>query len=137
VDPETDITTYNGQIWWLARTTYWSDPDVAPPRGSAAYSNALTFYRSRAERPEYQWSWRDQQGSLDVYRTTIAQANNAARDATRDLSIIIANHVLSTVDAFVTVRLRRYGGAGTGGVRGTGFEATVPWAPFGRRSQAP
>ena len=29
--PESDTTTFNGKMWSIARTTYWSDPKTPPP----------------------------------------------------------------------------------------------------------
>jgi hypothetical protein len=113
LDPETDTTTANGAIWLLARQTYWTDPTTPPPKSSQEYSNAITSYRDRAVRPEYQWSWANARLEYAEYRRTIRRSNNAYRTSLQDLGIVIANHALSTVDAFVTVRLRRHveGGA--------------------------
>lgn len=106
LEPEPDTTTYNGSVWLLARQTYWADPSAPPPPGSAAYESALAFYRQRAVTPEYMWSWSNAQLEQDVFRRTIARSNDAYRRAAQDLAVVIANHVLSTVDAYVTVRLR-------------------------------
>jgi hypothetical protein len=106
LDPEPDTATYNGSVWLLARQTYWVDPAAAPPPGSAAYESALSFYRQRAVTPQYVWSWRNAELEQDVFRRTIARSNDAYRRAAQDLAVVIANHVLSTVDAYVTVRLR-------------------------------
>ena len=106
LEPEPDTTTYNGSVWLLARQTYWEDPAASPPPSSAAYESALGFYQQRAVTPEYRWSWRDAELQQDVFRRTIARSNDAYRRAAQDLAVIIANHVLSTVDAYVTVRLR-------------------------------
>jgi len=135
LNPETDINTFNGQTWARARELFWDDSETPPPRTSTAYSQAIAYYTSRAVRPEFYWSWVDQQAAQDEYRRTIASANAARRDATRDLSIMAANHVLSMVDAFVTVRVRRYGGGASRGPGRSGFEATIPWAPLGRPSR--
>lgn len=104
--PETDTTTYNGYLWLLARKTYWSDPAQPPDPSSSAYRSALQFYSARAVRPEYRWSWRDAQLEQDLFRRTIARSNDAFRRATADVAVILANHVLSTIDAYATVRLR-------------------------------
>ena len=112
LDPETDTTTANGAIWLLARQTYWSDPSTAPPANSQEYSNAATFYRDRAVRSEFQWSWANARLEYAEYRRTIRRSNNAYRTSLQDLGLVIANHALSTVDAFVTVRLRRHVDAG-------------------------
>jgi hypothetical protein len=107
LDPEPDTATANGAIWLLARQTYWTDPDAAPPRGSNEYTFAETFYKERAVAPEYRWSWLDAQLEYAEFRRTIRRSNNAYRTSLQDLGLVIANHALSTVDAFITVRLRR------------------------------
>jgi hypothetical protein len=113
IQPEPDTTTYNGSVWLLARETYWEDPNVSPDPASDAYAKAIRFYAQRAVTPDYRWSWRDAQLEQDLFRRTIARSNDYYRRAAQDLAVVIANHVLSTVDSYVTVRLRsRRGAAG-------------------------
>lgn len=107
LDPEPDTTTSNGALWLLARRTFWSDPFTPPERDTPEYRRAEGFYRERAVPQEYRWSWRNAQLEYDLFRRTIRQSNAAFRNAIQDLGLVIANHALSTVDAFVTVRLRR------------------------------
>jgi hypothetical protein len=107
LDPEPDTSTANGATWLLARETYWSDPWTPPPRESQEYVRAETFYRDRAIRPDYRWSWTNAQLEYSEFRRTIRRSNNAYRASLQDLGLVIANHALSTVDAFITVRLRR------------------------------
>lgn len=116
IDPETDETTYNGARWLLARETYWLNPAVAPAVGSAEYQRALAFYRSRAVPAAYQWSWRDAQLQRDVYAQTIASANRSGQRAVNYVGLIGANHLASLIDAYVSVRVRRFGGAGVVGM---------------------
>jgi len=106
IQPEPDTTTYNGSVWLLARQTYWEDPSIAPDPASDAYVKAIAFYAQRAVTPNYRWSWRDAQLEQDLFRRTIARSNDYYRRAAQDLAVVIANHVLSTVDSYVTVRLR-------------------------------
>ena len=128
LEPELDANTFNGSLWLLARRTYWSDPDDPPEPESEAYQRAIEFYRSRAVRPEFRWSWRNAQLEQDVFRRTIDRSNDAFRRSVTDLGIVLANHVLSTVDAFVSVRLiQRDARAGSS----FGVAAELPWAPFG------
>jgi hypothetical protein len=103
--PPTDEHTYNGRIWQLARTTYLADPN-APDPNSPEYQRALAFYESRAIGPNFRWSWRNAGLEQDLYRQTIAASDNAFRSATAMLGLLLANHVLSSVDAFVTERLQ-------------------------------
>jgi hypothetical protein len=105
--PPTDLRTYNGQIWDLARTTFFPDPDNEPPPGSPEYERALAFYQSRAIGPNFQWSWRNAGLEQDLYRQTIAASDEAFREATTMLGLLLANHLLSAVDAFVSERLSR------------------------------
>jgi hypothetical protein len=130
--PEVDITSYNGAAWLLARQTYWSNPNVQPDPASSEYRKALAFYVARAVQPQFRWSWRNAQLEQDVYVQTIERANQASRDARLQLGLLIANHLLSMVDAYVTLRV--HGGLGAGGSP-TSLSATIPWAPFGRPSQ--
>jgi hypothetical protein len=110
LNPETDTTTANGAIWLLARQTYWANPDA--PRDVAEYTNAELFYRDRAVQAEYRWSWSNARLEYAEFRRTIRRSNNAYRTSLQDLGVVIANHALSTVDAFITVRLRRHEEAG-------------------------
>jgi len=105
VDPELDERTYNGKMWLLARTTFWSDPTTPPLTSTAAYRNAINFYQIRAVRKEFRWSWRDAQLEQDIYVRTIRRSNTAFREARRALGLVIANHLLSSVDAFVSLRV--------------------------------
>lgn len=106
VQPESDESTYNGAMWLLARRNFWPNPSIAPPVSSPEYQHALQFYESRAVRPGYRWSWRNAQLEQDLYRRTINKANDAVRRATSDLGVLLANHVLSAVDAFAVLQLR-------------------------------
>jgi len=129
--PESDILTYNGAMWLLARQTYWSDPNVQPAVTSSEYTKAFAFYTSRAVQPQYRWSWINSGLQQDAYVQTIEERNQAARDARVQLGILIANHLLSMVDSYVTLRV--HGGLGATGSPSS-LSATIPWAPFGRPS---
>jgi hypothetical protein len=123
VQPEINPESFNGFIWLRARTTFWEDPAVPPPAASEAYFAALQYYAERAIQPPFRWSWRNAQLEQDLFRRTIGRSNDAFRRSIQDLGVIIANHALSTVDAYVTVRIRN--ARATGG--GVGVEASIPW----------
>jgi hypothetical protein len=129
VEPETDTLTFNGLTWRLARETFWENPAIAPPRETDAFQRALDFYARRAVQPEFQWSWRNAQLEQDLFRRTIARSNTAFRLSSEFLGMLIANHALSAVDAFIVLRL----GRGTGIADRYEVSARVPWAPFERR----
>ena len=106
VEPETDTSTYNGAVWLLARRTYWTDPSVTPAMTSAEWTRAIVFYESRAYDQLYRWSWTAAPQEYTAFVRLIDESNDANRLAMLDLGVVIANHVLSTVDAYVTLRLR-------------------------------
>lgn len=104
--PESDPATFNGSIWELARRQF-GVPNDPGEMGSSRYQAALLYYEARAVRQPYRWSWRNAQLEQDLFRRTIARSNDASRRATLDVSAIIANHLLSAVDAFAVLRLRQ------------------------------
>lgn len=116
VDPETDATTYNGARWLLARETFWRDADSPPAVTSAEYQRALAFYTRDAITDAYRWSWRDAQLQQDLYVQTIRSANRGSQRAVNVLGVVAVNHLTSLIDAYVSVRVRRYGGAGVAGL---------------------
>lgn len=109
--PPADERTYNGQIWALARRTYFADPEVVPPPDAPEYQRALSFYTSRAIGPNFQWSWRNAGLEQDLYRRTIRESDEAFRQASQGLGLLLANHILSAVDAAISERLARRGRA--------------------------
>jgi hypothetical protein len=94
IQPETDPTTFNGSRWLLARAT------------NATLADQLSEYERTAVKPEFRWSWRNAQFQFDVFRRYTDKGNDANRAAVRDVLVIGANHVLSMVDAFTTMRLQ-------------------------------
>lgn len=128
VDPEDDATTFNGSVWRLARETFWTDANQPPAPTSSAYLRALDFYMRRAIRPDFRWSWRNARLEQDVYVRTIDASNQAFRNSIADLGALLANHALSTVDAYVTLRLRWRPNAR----EEARLEAGIPWPVVGR-----
>jgi hypothetical protein len=106
IDPESNEETFNGAMWLLARQTFWRDPGSPPSAESAEYRAALEFYVSRAVKPEYRWSWSGDPQAFQRFRSAIASSNSAFRDAEQVMSLVLANHFLSAVDAYTSVRLR-------------------------------
>lgn len=104
--PEPDPLTYNGSVWLLARRTYWEDPDVPPNPTSPEYQRALQFYQARAVGPGYRWSWTGASLEHDVFRQSIRRSDSAFRRAQNQVGLLLANHVLSAVDALIASRLR-------------------------------
>ncbi len=109
VQPEDDAITFNGQQWERAKALYMPGGNALP--GSAEYERALRYYLSTAIPPSYAWSWADNRLELQQFRRTIEDSDHAFRSATRTLGLILANHMVSAIDALVTARLK--GAAGT------------------------
>jgi hypothetical protein len=107
IDPETDSTTWNGAVWLLARHTYWSDPASPPDTASAEWKRALAFYQARAYNQLFRWSWTGSPAAYGEFQRLIDRSNEANRRSLYALGMVIANHFLSTIDAYIVVRLRR------------------------------
>jgi hypothetical protein len=103
--PPTDESTYNGNLWRLARETFFRDPDVPPDTASEEYQRALDFYTSRAISANFQWSWRDAGLERDLFSQSIRRSDDAFRMATQYLGLVLVNHLVSAIDALVTQRL--------------------------------
>ena len=105
LSPETDPSTYNGSVWLLARRTFWTDPDAPPPPNSLEYQQAQEFYIERAVGPGFQWSWHDVPLARSEFGATIRRSDDAFRRAQNQLGLLLANHLVSAVDALISSRL--------------------------------
>lgn len=111
--PETDTLTYNGKQWLLARKQYGVPLDDPAAPATPNYAQALAFYQDRAVSQYYGWSWRHAQLEQDLFKREIMRSNEAYARAQRTLTALIANHLLSAIDAFATVRLIQEANGGT------------------------
>jgi hypothetical protein len=133
VQPESDVTTYNGTIW--NRATGIFVPGDDPPEVDPGYQRALAYYSDRAYGPEFLWDWRGDEAVRETYADMITTSDDHFRQATNVLGVIIANHLVSAVDAFLSARglgsrvEARF--APTYGTRGTRWTAlvSVPGGP--------
>ncbi|MGD8727254.1 MAG: hypothetical protein PVH40_06390 [Gemmatimonadales bacterium] len=107
--PPEDPVSYNGSQWELAKQTFFANPDSVPDVDSEEYQRALSFYRERAVGPNFQWSWRNAGLEQDLYRRTIDGSDEGYRQATQHLGLLLANHLISAIDAFISGRLSRSG----------------------------
>jgi hypothetical protein len=103
--PEPDTTTFNGALWLLARRTYFVNPDSTPAPLSAPYQAALQFYMAHAVPDALRYSWSGARLEQDVYRTEIRNSDNAFRARTNYLGVLVLNHLVSAIDALITLRL--------------------------------
>jgi hypothetical protein len=107
VQPELDTLTVNGQQWERAKALY-----VRRKRstGIGAVRQRSAILLDNAIPPGYAWSWAENRLELERFRRTIDESDRAFRHATRTLGLILANHMVSAIDALVTARLRAVAG---------------------------
>lgn len=110
--PETDIDTYNGTVWLGARLIFWDDPNQTPAESSAQYQRAIDRYKTLAMQGSFRFSWKDQSNVQNEYILSIADANRSQQRMVSTFGLLAATHLASAVDAYINVRLRKYGGAG-------------------------
>lgn len=129
VQPEMAADSYNGSVWALARDLYL-------PAGAGAdhpaWARALAYYEEHAIPPELLWDWTGREAILDLYGRLIDQSDEALRTATAVLGAVVANHLLSAADAFVSSRLGvdlEVGAAPVLGRGASGFEWMVEVRP--------
>ena len=109
--PERDRETFNGQLWDLAQALFSND------------AQAIAYYESRAIPPTFAWAWGQSNLEQQVFEELIRESDESFRDATTALGIVLANHMISAVDALVLARVRATaGGERRIRLRG-GFEA--------------
>lgn len=114
IQPETDPSTFNGSIWALAAGLY------LPPSGSTsdddpAYQRALGYYVGRAYGPGFLWDWSADPEARQRFGRLIHRSDERFREATTALGVILANHLVSFVDAYLSSA-----GGGTGEPPGAG-----------------
>jgi len=76
------------------------------------YKKALRYYISRAYTPELAWNWSSNTLQQDEFSGLIRSSDKNLRRSTTMVGVILANHLLSAVDALITARL---GQVDTGG----------------------
>jgi len=110
VQPEEDPATFNGSVWALARDIHFGGRTPSPD--DPAWEAALAWYGERAYGDGFLWDWTGSGDALEEYRELIHGSDHRFRQATAALGAVLANHVLSGTDAFLSARLR-----GTAAVR--------------------
>lgn len=130
IQPEEDATTFNGSVWRLAEGLHFGG--TTPEPGDPRYEAALAFYRDRAYGDAFLWDWTGKDADLDRFKDLIDDSDQRFRQATTGLGAVLANHLLSATDAYLSAQL-----PGDAGVRlspqapGTtpGLMLTLTWVP--------
>lgn len=104
VQPEVDATRYNGLVWTRALGIFSADPAAGP--GDPRYDAALEYYVERAYGDDFLWDWTGDPGARSTYAGIIEASDDRFRQARNAVGLVIANHLVSAVDAFVAARSR-------------------------------
>lgn len=106
LQPETDPETFNGSIWMLASQIFFlDDPEEPVGEDSDQYQEALRYYRSRAYTQDFAWNWGSNSLQQGEFGALIRASDENLRRSTTMVGVILANHLLSAVDALVSSRL--------------------------------
>jgi len=104
IQPEEDASTFNGSVWALARGLHFSGRTPSP--SDPAWEAAVAWYGKRAYAEAFLWDWTGKGDDLVEFRQLIHRGDDRFRQATAALGAVLANHVLSATDAFLSARLR-------------------------------
>lgn len=103
LQPESDADTYNGSIWSLARGLFLPSGESEP--GTPEWDRALEYYRSRAYGEAFLWDWSGNPGDQARFADFIEESDDRFRQATLVLGAVLANHLVSAADAWLSTSL--------------------------------
>ncbi len=104
VQPQMDLSTFNGREWSLLTEIHFPAGSNPLP-GDPEYSDALADYQVRGYDERFEWSWAGQATKWTEYKDLIESSDGYFRRASQLMGIVVANHLLSGIDAFVTARI--------------------------------
>lgn len=102
IQPEEDPATFNGSVWSLARAIHLGGGGGGP--GDPRHAAAVAWYGERAYGPDFLWDWTGRDQALAEYRDLIDGSDRRFRQATTALGAVLANHLFSAADAFLSSR---------------------------------
>lgn len=102
IQPEDDASVFNGLIWSRAMGIFSVDSGAGP--GDVRYDQAIAYYSERAYGTEFLWDWTRVPGARSTFAGIIESSDDRFRQASNALGFVIANHLVSAVDAFVSAR---------------------------------
>ncbi len=105
---------------------------MAPGQGPTdpAYQAAVDYYSSRAYADDFRWDWSGDLDALERYEGLIRESDERFRQATVVFGAVMANHLVSAVDAYVAARGLAVEVAPGTGVGAGGLRVTVRWTPL-------
>ena len=103
LQPELDPSTFNGSIWDLAARIFLPG-GTGVAEDDPSYQRALEYYSERAYATGFLWDWSAKGGAQQEFSRLITESDDRFRGATNALGAVLANHVLSSVDAYLSAR---------------------------------
>ncbi len=101
IQPEQNTATYNGRIWQLARGLFLGG-NPQPQPGDPGWDQAVSYYTERGYGDRFFWDWAGRDAELRAYRETLDRSDAAFRRATTLLGVVMANHLVSAIDALMS-----------------------------------
>jgi len=105
VQPQTDPATFNGKTWTLAMQIFFG-PETGPLPGDPVFDDALAYYEAEGYDERFEWDWTGRDADWDEYQTVIESSDEDFRRASQIMGVVIANHLLSGVDGFISARIQ-------------------------------
>lgn len=105
LQPELDGSTFNGRIWNLA-TEIFFPAGSNPVPGTPVWEQALDYYRERAAGETFLWDWDGNTADRSNFKSLIRESDDRSQDASLLLGAVVANHLVSALDAYLTTRSR-------------------------------
>lgn len=103
LQPETDPATFNGSIWQRAAGLFLPGGQGVPVT-APGYIRALEYYSGLAYGPDFLWDWAGTGDAQRRFGDLIHDSDERFRQATNLLGAVLANHVISAVDAYLSAR---------------------------------
>jgi hypothetical protein len=100
--PELNPSYYNGLIWTRALGIFSVGQSSGP--GDPEYESAIRYYEQYAYGTGFLWNWTETPGGRLTYADIIRKSDDRFRQARNAVGFVIANHLVSAADAFVSGR---------------------------------
>ncbi|MEA1996286.1 MAG: hypothetical protein U9N45_01540 [Gemmatimonadota bacterium] len=109
VQPETDQTTYNGHQWKIAQINNYthSSGGMPTPANEVEVERAIQSYQQAVYPLEYNWDWTGMDRDNEEYHRLFDKSEDGFRRRSTFATILIANHLVSGMDALVMSKINR------------------------------
>jgi len=101
LQPEEAPETFNGTIWLRAQGIFLGGGGQL---GDSGFAQALAYYEERAYQTGFLWDWSGSTAGRERLAELISDSDSRFRQATTVVGVVIANHLVSAVDAFLASR---------------------------------